>query len=361
MRNKKIKVFLGGYINSINAQNLNCRSLAKHLNKEKFNIGALIYPGGTLKLGKDFDHVKKFSLLLPLYRPLSFLRYIAYLRGLLWCDVAYLPKGEIFPFVQRIAKLFKKKTFITVEGVIDKETYSGLLNVYRSDELIRQLYNGYDRTYSITKYMSEENKRLLNIISDGVLYLGVETETFKSSHRRLSSSLSKIIFIGTDLQRKRVDEYINLSKVFPEIEFHIVGGNDQFTKKLHNKGFNNIICHGRLTHNELSQLLSAMDLHIFPSRSEGFPKVTLETAAAGVPSIVYNDYGADEWITTGVDGFVVKSFDEIVKIVSFLHTNPDELLALSSNAVKMSSRFDWKNTIKDWESAIERLFKEKRK
>ncbi len=38
---KKIKVFLGGYVNFTNAQNLNCRALAKYLNKDKFECAAM--------------------------------------------------------------------------------------------------------------------------------------------------------------------------------------------------------------------------------------------------------------------------------------------------------------------------------
>ena len=33
---KKVKIFLGGYINYTNAQNLNCRALAIYLDKDKF-------------------------------------------------------------------------------------------------------------------------------------------------------------------------------------------------------------------------------------------------------------------------------------------------------------------------------------
>ena len=87
--NKKIRIFLGGYINSINAQNLNCRSLALHLNKDRFQVGALVYPGAPLELGEEFQHVKKFKLISKLYRPLRFVRYFAYLRGIIWSDIAY--------------------------------------------------------------------------------------------------------------------------------------------------------------------------------------------------------------------------------------------------------------------------------
>ena len=35
----RIKVFLGGYINYTNAQNLNCRAVAEYLDKDKFPHG----------------------------------------------------------------------------------------------------------------------------------------------------------------------------------------------------------------------------------------------------------------------------------------------------------------------------------
>jgi len=38
---KKIKIFLGAYINSTNAQNLNCLALAKYLDKDKFDVYTL--------------------------------------------------------------------------------------------------------------------------------------------------------------------------------------------------------------------------------------------------------------------------------------------------------------------------------
>ena len=45
---RKIKVFLGGYINYTNAQNINCRAVAEHLDKENFQVFAL-----TTHFGKE--------------------------------------------------------------------------------------------------------------------------------------------------------------------------------------------------------------------------------------------------------------------------------------------------------------------
>lgn len=352
MKDKRIKIFLGGYINSINAQNLNCRSLALHLDRECFKIGVMTYPGAPLPMGAEFDDVKKFALPCKLYRPLSWVRYITYLRGLLWCDVAYLPKGEIYTFVQRVAKSFGKKTFNTVEGVIDKGNYKTITRVCGSDDNIRKFYNNYTRTFSITKYMSRRNERLLGIKSDGILYLGVETETFSPKTRVRKGRLTDLIFVGSNLKHKNIHEFIDLSKMFPDLNFHIVGGYGNFGEELKTMDLKNMTYHGRLDHKALAKLLSTMDVHVFMSRSEGFPKVTLETAAAGVPSIVYGDYGADEWITTGKDGFVIDTFEEIVNIVSDLKENPEKLEALSAGAVEMARRFDWSILVKDWEKAI---------
>ena len=37
----RVKLFLGAYVNSTNAQNLNCLALAKHLDKSQFDINVL--------------------------------------------------------------------------------------------------------------------------------------------------------------------------------------------------------------------------------------------------------------------------------------------------------------------------------
>ena len=39
---KKKKIFLGAYINYLNAQNINCKSIATHLDKSKYDVKTLI-------------------------------------------------------------------------------------------------------------------------------------------------------------------------------------------------------------------------------------------------------------------------------------------------------------------------------
>lgn len=359
--NRKIRILLGGYVNNINAQDLNCRALAMFLDKDRFDVSAFLVPQQfrDFEIGDEMAGVN----FIQLNRPAKILWYWIYLKGIVNCDIAYLPKGQKRHWCKFLCKLLGKKSFTTVEGVMDKETLAGAVAKYGSEKCVRDVYNDCDRVYSITRFMSARNSESLGIRSDGILYLGVDTELFKveDKPRKNECEPLDIIFIGTDVKRKRLNEFLDLAKLFPNDIFHVVGGygNDDIFKLLGYEPLANVEIHGRLTHQELVSLLRNMDVHMFPSRSEGFPKVTLETAAAGVPSIVYSDYGASEWISSGENGYVVDRFEEMVEILKALKSNPEKLPSLSENAVKMAAKFAWKSVIKSWESTIEEIYESK--
>ena len=98
-----------------------------------------------------------------------------------------------------------------------------------------------------------------------------------------------------------------------------------------------------------------MDLHFLPSRSEGFPKVVLETASSSIPSILYDDYGADSWIDHTENGFVVSNFEEVKSTIDNLIENPELLIRNSENVLELAEKFDWKIIIKSWEKVIDNL------
>ena len=70
-----------------NAQNLNCRSIAKNINKKQFRIKALISYSGDLNI-PIIDEVEYISA----FYPHRISKYIAYLKGIFWCDIA-IPDG----------------------------------------------------------------------------------------------------------------------------------------------------------------------------------------------------------------------------------------------------------------------------
>ena len=142
------------------------------------------------------------------------------------------------------------------------------------------------------------------------------------------------------------------------VMFHVVGGGvggDGYAAQCKASGLANVVFHGSLTHDQLKAILPEVQLHVLPSRAEGFPKVIIETAGAGMPSLVYGDYGADEWITTGKDGFVVNTVDEMTAVIRDLVDHPEKMQPLADGARELARRFDAREVIKEWEVAIQQL------
>ena len=113
---KKIKIFLGAYVNFPNAQNINCDYIAKYLDKNKFEVHTMY----SSKKAIDKEYYKNQNIHL---HKLIHHRFIWY-----WCkwltmrlgnfDIYYLPKVESVD--RNFSNQFKNiKYFIaSVEGVI---------------------------------------------------------------------------------------------------------------------------------------------------------------------------------------------------------------------------------------------------
>lgn len=349
-KQKKIKIFLGGTINGRNAQNLNCLALAKYLDKSKYEIYTMAFEKGDFDV-ETIEGVKIIKARLP-YR---IFKYWIWLKGLAICDISYLPHYGLYNYLFFWKKILRKKVFRTIEGTFINSNYDALIHKFKNEKNIRKQLNKPDKNFAITKFMANYNHKRLGIRFDGVLYLGVDFDLFKNN--RSIDCLTDIVFIGNNLKYKGIEDYYKVAKNFPKINFHIIGGEGNYdivneTKK---RNLPNVILHGSLSHDKLSEVLKNVQLMFFPSRSEGFPKVTLECAAAGVPSIVYGDYGADEWITTGENGYVVNTLDEAKNVIEDIIANPDKLKELSKNAVKLGKKFDWEIVIKEWEREIEKI------
>ena len=342
----RVKLFLGAYINSTNAQNLNCLALAKHLDKSKFDITALsLYSEPNIYI----EGVRVYRCIWP-HRIFV---YWAYFWNILRADVVYLPKAELLAYNSFLCKLFAKKSFSTIEGILDKTATQSMIS--KGGKYFVKYYHRLSKRYSITRFMREYNLNMHNLETNKeTLFLGTESKQFLISDKP-KSDLQNIIMIGNDLVRKGVDDFFELAKIYSHLEFHLVGsGNDKINIKneIIKRKLDNIIYHGSISQTELSFLLENMQLHLFPSRSEGFPKVILETACAGVPSLVYSDYGAKAWIEHSNNGFVVNTLEEMKNIIDDLSTNEKLIEEVSKNAIQLGLSFDWKLKVKAWEDVI---------
>lgn len=80
---------------------------------------------------------------------------------------------------------------------------------------------------------------------------------------------------------------------------------------------------------DIKEILSALDLLIIPSLSEGFPMVTLEAMAMAKPIIATNIDGIAEQITDGVDGILVPPKDPSALAKAAIQVLNDKKLAVT--------------------------------
>lgn len=352
--NERIRVFLSGVVNDTNAQNLNCRALLEHLDPKRFDVRALTVYSGVLSAPqfRCFNYLIKY--------PARIWHPIRLIQGILWSDVAYLCKPEYWRLQQFLVWLFRKRAFRTIECAFIGTNLTKALaarGIAGSKQRLLEFLSFTAHVFSITESMREMNERAIGLRTcEQVLYLGVDVMRFKNDVSR--SQLTDVAMIGSNLFYKGIDDFFLLARHFPNLTFHVIGsgmGKIVPTEEVHRLGLCNVICHGNESHEQLAEDLKSIQLHVLPSRAEGFPKVTLETAAAGVPSVVYDDYGAGEWIENGKSGFVVHTLDEMEVIVRDLLAHPEKLQPLANGARAMAWRFDWKVLVKDWEHVINEL------
>ena len=123
---RRIKVFFGAYVNSINAQNINCRALSEHLDKERFEVWTMLTWYGSAKdfkrtQGVHYLYDTPAGFLEKLHIPYWIFAWISYTIGISRCEVAFLPKGEYDKFCLFVARLTGCRVFTTLEGVLDEE------------------------------------------------------------------------------------------------------------------------------------------------------------------------------------------------------------------------------------------------
>jgi glycosyltransferase involved in cell wall biosynthesis len=225
---KKIKIFLGGFINLTNAQNLNCLSIARHLNKDKFEVYTLELYSGNLdsQIGK-IPGVQIFNC----FKPFRISGYFGFLWGIWNCDVAYLPKHEFWKFNRFLLKLFNKKSFSTVEGILDEDNLASSLKVMKSyDELLKSKAY-FTKLFSITNFLGKYNDEHHQIVSETYpLYLGCETKIF-SNPKEDFTKLKTIIYIGRLKKQKGIFDFLEIAKEFPNLNFLIFGNGEEQNSK----------------------------------------------------------------------------------------------------------------------------------
>jgi glycosyltransferase involved in cell wall biosynthesis len=112
-------------------------------------------------------------------------------------------------------------------------------------------------------------------------------------------------------QKDTIEAFARIARQFPDAYLVIVGGGeyrDELERTAQATGFSNRIIFTGLR-SDISNILSALDIFVHPSRMEAFGIAVLEASSHGLPVIAYEEGGIKEIVVNGMTGYLTPPGD----------------------------------------------------
>lgn len=149
----------------------------------------------------------------------------------------------------------------------------------------------------------------------------------------------KVLFVGNHCLAKGFHYYVQAAKAAPAgIEFHSAG-RIMLKDAYHADATKHVCMHGKLTQTAVWKLMTASDVLVFPTLSDGFGLVQLEAMSLGLP--VISTFECGDAVRDGVDGLKIPSrdFGAINAALLRLMEMPNLQAKLSVAALERSASF----------------------
>lgn len=104
---------------------------------------------------------------------------------------------------------------------------------------------------------------------------------------------------------------------------------------------------GKVSNGEVPKYMVASDVFVLPSLSEGFPLVTLEAMASGLPIVATKVGGLPEIVKDGDNGFLIepKNPEQIAEKVLSLLVDEELREKISRNNQEKAKHYSWENIV----------------
>jgi glycosyltransferase involved in cell wall biosynthesis len=158
-----------------------------------------------------------------------------------------------------------------------------------------------------------------------------------------------VVMLGRLLRQKGIPEFAEVARRirrrWPEARFLLAGEEDPIHPDAVNvdwvRNQEGVEYLGRLS--DVGPLLAEADLLLFPSYREGTPRVVLEAAATGLPTVAFDVPGVREAVRDGETGYLVsfRDLDGLTDRVKTLLENKEKRLHMGRAAREMvENEFD---------------------
>ena len=153
-------------------------------------------------------------------------------------------------------------------------------------------------------------------------------------------------FVGVFRPEKGIEYFLQMARVVhalhPDVRFLAVGGEsavedlgwlERMKQLAVDLGLADVVCFPG-SRDDIPDVVHSIDLLVVPSLNEGFGRVIVEAAAAGVPAVGANAAGIPEVIRDGATGVLVPPRDgaAIAKAVEALLDDPERLRRFGEHA-----------------------------
>ena len=258
-------------------------------------------------------------------------------------------------------------------------TEHGAPHVVLSNKLIGSVNKAYDHTIgSLIIKSAARNIGVSQAVCDFLKHLGakniiaipngIDTDVFRKVETDLTKNLglsgaTVITFVGRLIYAKGVQDLISaflmIKETVPNVKLLIVG-DGPYRGDLESLAYqtdcgDDILFLGKKNQTEVIDILSATDIFVFPSYSEGFAISVLEAASIGLPIIATDIGGTREIIEHGKTGLLIKPREprQIAEAVSLLAGNkqaaPENLARKLGEAarLKIINNYSWENAVRE--------------
>lgn len=163
---------------------------------------------------------------------------------------------------------------------------------------------------------------------------GVDTNLFKPHAKTCKFDKPVLLYVGRVSKEKNIEAFLQLKTNGTKI---VVGDGPSLSK--YKSAYPNCIFLGKKHGDDLAKIYSQADVFVFPSKSDTFGLVLLESLACGVPFAAYAEPGPLH---------IIKRDEELAKYCCFVSDNLQvavDTALLKGNkdaAVLLSQKFTWK-------------------
>ena len=241
-----------------------------------------------------------------------------------------------------IGSLLKKKIIITYHG-------GGLdefINKYKTK--VMYYLNKADIITVPSKYLqnilndnSIKSKYLPNIIRDDNVYF--KKRDILKPNLIVTRTLDEVYNIPLVIMT-----FKDLKKVVPDAKLKIVGDGklkNEIFELVKKENIDDIEFVGRVPNSKIGEILNTSDIFINPSNKDNMPLSLFEALACGLAVISTNVGGIPDYITDGINGFLIEpnNKEQLTNKILYVLNNQDEVQKIIDNGYQTFEKLTLRN------------------